>query len=106
MAASIDGEDAADSSLRINFVFSDLGESYVLWLENAVLHFRKAPPDAAATATLTLTKPLFVRLMTGQAGARELLFSDESAVAGSRIDLGRLLLLIEKAPGKFPIVTP
>ena len=28
---------------------------HVLWIENAVLHFKKAPPDASANATLTLT---------------------------------------------------
>jgi len=106
MAAAIDGEAAAACPLTINFVFSDSGESYVLWIENAVLHFRKAPPDAAANATLTLTKPLFLRLMTGRAGARDLLFSADATITGSTIDLGRFLLLIEKAPGKFPIVTP
>lgn len=106
MAAAIDSEAAAGSALKINFVFSDLGESYVLWIENAVLHFRKSAPDPAAAATLTLTKPLFVRLMTGQAGVRDLVFSGDASITGSRIDLGRFLLLIEKAPGKFPIVTP
>jgi alkyl sulfatase BDS1-like metallo-beta-lactamase superfamily hydrolase len=106
MAAAIDGNEAENCRLKFNFVFSDTGESYVLWIENAVLHFRKAPPDAAASATLTLTKPLFLRLMTGRAGARDLLLSDEATITGSRIDLGRFLLLIEKAPGKFPIVTP
>lgn len=106
MAAAIDGGEAENCRLKLNFVFSDTGESYVLWIENAVLHFRKAPPDAAANVTLTLTKPLFLRLMTGRAGARDLLLSDEATITGSRIDLGRFLLLIEKAPGKFPIVTP
>jgi len=106
MAAAIDGGEAENCRLRLNFVFSDTGESYVLWIENAVLHFRRAPPDAAADATLTLTKPLFIRLMIGRAGARDLLLSDEATIEGSRIALGRFLLLIEKAPGKFPIVTP
>jgi alkyl sulfatase BDS1-like metallo-beta-lactamase superfamily hydrolase len=106
MAASIDGTAAATVRLKVNLVFSDLGESYVLWIENAVLHFRRAPPDAAADATLTLTKPLFLRLVTGRAGVRDLVFSGDATIAGSAIDLGRFFLLIEKAPGTFPIVTP
>lgn len=106
MAAAIDGEAAAGSRLKVNLVFSDLGESYVLWIENAVLHFRKAPPDAAANATLTLTKPLFLRLVTGQAGVRDLVFSGDATISGSALDLGRFFLLVEKAPGTFPIVTP
>lgn len=106
MAAAIDGEAAAGSRLKVNLTFSDLGESYVLWIENAVLHFRRAPPDAAADATLTLTKPLFLRLVTGQAGVRDLVFSGDATISGSALDLGRFFLLVEKAPGTFPIVTP
>jgi len=105
MAASIDGAKAAESNLKINITFSDLGETYRLWIENAVLHFRKGAPAPDANATLTLTKPFFIRMMTGQAGAKDMLFSSDVTTAGSTIDLGRFLLMIEKAPGTFPIVT-
>ncbi len=43
--------------------------------------------------------------MTGQAGASDLLFSGDVKTTGSKIDLGRFLLMIDKAPGAFPIVT-
>lgn len=105
MAAALDGPKAADADLKINLAFSDLGENYVLHVENAVLHHRKAPPAADASATLTLTKPFFLRMMTGSAGAKELLLSDQTRIEGSRIDLGRFFALLVKAPGTFPIVT-
>ena len=105
MAASIDGPRADGLKLSINLNFSDLGENHVLRLENAVLHHRKAPPDASANATLTLTKPFFLQMMTGGAGAKDLLLSDQTRIEGSRIDLGRFFAVIEKAPGNFPIVT-
>lgn len=105
MAASIDGAKAAGMKLRINLVFSDLNESYVLDLENAVLHHRKAAPAADANATLTLTKAFFLQMMTGQAGAKDLLLSDQTRIDGSKLDLGRFFALIEKAPGTFAIVT-
>jgi alkyl sulfatase BDS1-like metallo-beta-lactamase superfamily hydrolase len=105
MAASIDGNKAADAKLKINLVFSDLRESYVLQIENAVLHFRKAAPDKDANATLTLTKAFFLQMMAGQAGAKDLLLSDQTKIEGSKIDLGRFFSMIEKAPGTFPIVT-
>jgi alkyl sulfatase BDS1-like metallo-beta-lactamase superfamily hydrolase len=105
MAASIDGPKAGDANLKINLTFSDLKETYVLQLQNAVMHFRKAQPDATANATLTLTKPFFLKMMTGQAGAKDLLLSDQTKIEGSKIDLGRFFGLIEKAPGTFPIVT-
>lgn len=105
MAASIDGKKAADANLKINLVFSDLKESYVLQIENAVLHFHKTPPAKDANATLTLSKPFFLQMMTGEAGAKDLLMSDQTKIDGSKIDLGRFFSLIEKAPGTFPIVT-
>lgn len=105
MAASIDGVKAANTNLKINLAISDLNETYQLWIENAVLHFRKAPPAIDANATLTLTKAFFIKMMTGQAGAKDLLFSSDVKTDGSTIDLGRFLLLIEKAPGAFPIMT-
>jgi alkyl sulfatase BDS1-like metallo-beta-lactamase superfamily hydrolase len=106
MAASIDGVAAADDRLRINLVLSDRGESHVLSLSDGVLHHRRAPPAADADATLAVSKDFFLRMMTGQAGAGDLLLSDEVDIEGDRIALARFLSRIEKADGRFPIVTP
>jgi len=76
----------------------------VLWIENAVLHYRKGPTAANANATLTVTKDLFVQLLGGTAGLKETLTSDDLKVDGSKIDLVRFLGLLEKAPGNFAIV--
>jgi alkyl sulfatase BDS1-like metallo-beta-lactamase superfamily hydrolase len=105
MAASIDGPAAEGMQLTINLTFSDLGETWVLRLDNAVLHHARGAADPAANATLTVTRPFFARMMSGQAGATDLLLSDETRIEGSRIDLARLFGLIERAPGTFPIVT-
>jgi alkyl sulfatase BDS1-like metallo-beta-lactamase superfamily hydrolase len=105
MAASIDAEAAGDLALTINLTFTDDAENWVLRLENGVLHHRRKTPDPAANATLALTRPFFLRLVTGGAGAADLLTSDEVEIGGSRIDLARFLRLLDKAPGTFPIVT-
>ena len=105
MAASLNGPKAAGLNLKINLIFSDLGESYVLQIENAVLHFRQAPGASDANASLTLTKAFFLRMMTGSAGAKDLLLSDQTRIEGSRIDLGRFFSLLDQAPGNFPLVT-
>jgi alkyl sulfatase BDS1-like metallo-beta-lactamase superfamily hydrolase len=70
-----------------------------------VLHHRQAPPAGDANATLQLTKPFFLQMLTGGAGAKDLLLSDQTKIEGSRIDLGRFFALLDKAPGNFPIVT-
>jgi alkyl sulfatase BDS1-like metallo-beta-lactamase superfamily hydrolase len=106
MAAALDGPAADGANLRINLVLTDTGESHVLWIEHAVLHHKKAPPASDANATLALTHAMFVRLVAGAAGAKDLLLSDEVKVTGSRLDLGRFFGLLDKAPGTFAIVTP
>ena len=105
MAAGLDGPAADGKNLKVNLVLTDLGESHVLWIENAVLHHRKAQPAADANATLTLTQPIFIKMMAGTAGVKDTLMSDDLKVEGSRIDLVRFFTLIDKAPGTFAIVT-
>ncbi|RTL42179.1 MAG: MBL fold metallo-hydrolase [Burkholderiales bacterium] len=105
MAAGLNGPAAEGKRYRINLVFTDRPESHVLWIENAVLHHRRAPPAADADATMTLTHGFFVRMMAGTVSATDLLLSDEVRVSGSGIDLARFLSLIDKAPGTFQIVT-
>ena len=105
MAAGLNGPAAEGKDYKINLQFTDIKQSYVLWIENAVLHFKRAEPAADANATLTLTQGFFVRMMAGTAGAKDMLTSDELKVTGSKIDLVRFLRLIDKAPGTFPIVS-
>jgi len=49
---------------------------------------------------------MFVRMVAGAAGAKDLLLSDQVRVSGSRVDLGRFFALLDKAPGTFAVVTP
>lgn len=105
MAAGLDGPAAEGKNLKVNLVLSDTKESYVLWIENAVLHYKKSEPATDANATLTLTKGFFIKMMAGTAGVKDFLFSDELKIDGSKIDLVRFLTLIDKAPGTFAIVT-
>lgn len=105
MAAGLNGPEAEDVDMAINLVLTDSGESFVLWIENAVLHHRSGEA-ADANATLKLTKAMFVQMMAGAAGATDLLLSSDVDIDGSRIDLGRFLGLIDKPTGTFAIVTP
>lgn len=105
MAAGLDGPAADGKDLKVNLVLSDTKESFVLWIENAVLHYQKAAPAADANATLTLTKPIFIKMMAGTAGVKDTLLSDDLKIGGSKIDLVRFFGLIDKAPGTFAIVT-
>jgi alkyl sulfatase BDS1-like metallo-beta-lactamase superfamily hydrolase len=106
MAVRLKGEDAEGVELSVNIVFTDLGESYLLSVSNSVLHHDPSAADADADATLRLTHPIFVRLLTGQAGLKDLLLSDEVKLEGSKLDLAKFFSLLDKPQGKFNIVTP
>lgn len=105
MAARIDGPAAARQDRKLNFVFTDLGRSFVLELENGVLNYREGPPVADADVTVRITRELWLRLATGQAGLRELVFSDDLEVEGSRMSLLGFFRLMETPEAAFPIVT-
>ena len=55
---------------------------------------------------MKLTRALFLRLATGQVGLRELIFSDELDVDGSRTALLSFFRLLDPVDPNFPIVTP
>ncbi len=106
MAVRLNGPDAEGVELKVNFVFTDLGESYLLDISNAVLHHRPSLPDAPADATLRMTHGMFLSLLLGQAGLKDLLLSDEIELEGSKLDLLRFFSLLDKPEGRFNIVTP
>jgi alkyl sulfatase BDS1-like metallo-beta-lactamase superfamily hydrolase len=106
MAVRLDGPAAAGKTMVLNIIFTDIGESHVLTLKNAVLHHRASAPDPEADVTLKITHDLFVRMLTGRAGLKETLFSDQLDVSGSRTDLLAFLLLLDRPDGDFNIVMP
>ncbi len=106
MAARLNGPDAEGVELRVNFVFTDLGQSHLLEISNAVLHHWPSDPETEASATLKLTHDLFLQMITGKAGMAELLLSDDLELAGSKLDLVRFFSLFDKPEGRFSIVTP
>jgi alkyl sulfatase BDS1-like metallo-beta-lactamase superfamily hydrolase len=106
MAVRLNGPKADGKNLTINLKFTDIGESYVLHVDNAVLHHRMAPPDPDANATLNITHAMFLRMATNTAGIKEFLFSDDIKIEGSKIDLVRFFALLDRPEGMFNIVTP
>jgi alkyl sulfatase BDS1-like metallo-beta-lactamase superfamily hydrolase len=107
MATRLNGPKAAEHEpLTLNFTFTDAGETHVLELGNGVLHHHRREADPNAAATVTLTRDFFLKLGTGQVGLKDLAFSDQLEVEGSRTALLSFLMLLDRPEGNFPIVTP
>ena len=106
MAVRLNGPKAEGKEMNINILFTDINESYVLTLKNSVLHHKKSPPYYKANVSLNVTHDLFVRLLTGKASIRETVFSDKLSINGSRIDLIKFFMLLDKPATNFNIVEP
>jgi len=106
MAVRLNGPDAAGKEMTINVTFTDLNENHVLTLENSVLHHRKAAPVPEANASVKITHGLFIDMLVGKVGIKDMVFSDDLEVDGSKMNLIGFLRLIEKPDGRFSIVTP
>ena len=105
MAASLNGSKAADHPMVINLSFTDLNQNYVLQIENGVLHFKKTAPSPQVDASLSLTKAFFLKMMTGEAGAKDLLLSDQTKITGSQLSLLQFFSMLEKPPTQFSVVS-
>jgi alkyl sulfatase BDS1-like metallo-beta-lactamase superfamily hydrolase len=106
MSVRLDPQEAEGVDMTVAISFSDLEESYLLSVKNSVMHHRQTDALAQANASLHLTHELFVRMLTGDAGLRETLTSDELEVTGSVLDLVRFFTLFSNQEGLFNIVTP
>lgn len=106
MAVRLNAGDAEGESMTIKVTFTDLEESYLLTLNNSVLHNQLTDQDTPADASLLLTRPLFVDILVGNAGLKELLFSDDIRFEGSKLDLIGFFSMLDKPDGRFNIVAP
>ena len=106
MATRLNADKAEGKKLTINMVFTDLGETHVLRLNNSVLRHEKGERDKNADATLNVTHDLYLKMALNKAGLKDTLLSDDLKVQGSRLKLLSFLRLFDKPDGKFNIVTP
>lgn len=104
MAVRLNGDKAAGEKAQIKVHFTDRNESFLLSLDNSVLQHKKVSADAQADATLNISHTLFIDVVIGRAGIKEVVFSDDLEVDGSRLDLLNFLRLFDQPKGAFPIV--
>lgn len=106
LAVTLDGEKADGRNFTLTIDFTDLDEVHTLELANAVLHHRTGASGLEPDATIKITHELFIKLLTGGAGAKDIIFSDDVSVSGSRMDLVRFFGLLDPPDPVFEIVRP
>lgn len=106
LAVRLNGPKADGKTLHFNLHFSDLETSYLMVIENAVLHAFENKQTDTPSAELTLTSIDFKRMMLGLTTAVDLIADGNLALNGNLAALADLGSLFDQFPRRFPIVTP
>lgn len=104
-AVHLIGDEAATADLRIDFDFTDTGQTWTMWIANGVLNAR---PGASDRTQLTITGPkaALVGALLTPATAAQLARSGAIALDGDETVLHTLAQLLDDFDPDFPVVTP
>ncbi len=106
LAVRLDGPAAEGESMVLNFEFTDIGESHVVVVENAVLHHYQEPARDGADATLRLSRAAWNSLATRSAKIQDLVLAGEIGLDGNPLTLARFFGLLDQPEPTFEIVRP
>ena len=104
-AVHVIGDRAVDVDLRIDFEFTDLDETWSVWVKRGVLNARKG---AGANPQLTVSGPkaALVGALLQPAGASQLVQAGKIQLSGDEAVLATLGSVIDTFDPSFNIVTP
>ena len=104
-AVHVIGEEAAKADVRIDFAFTDLGETWTMWVRRGVLNARRgASPDAQLT--VSGPKAALVGVVLQPAAAGKLAQAGKIPLDGDQSVLATLAGLMDEFDPNFNMVTP
>lgn len=106
LAMRLNGPRAEGLDLRLNWQFTDTGETALLTLEHAVLSHRLGVQHPQAQATLQLTRATLNDVMLQKTSFAEAVQTGRLAVDGDGQALATLLGLLDSFERMFPVVGP
>ncbi len=103
LSVRLNGAKAAARDLALSLVFTDTGETFGVFVENAVLRHRAGA--AAGAPTVSLTRSALVSLVVGEI-TLEAALADGSVTVGDSADFAQLLTWLDRFDFWFEIVLP
>ena len=105
VAIHVIGDEAADADPRIDFTFTDLDETWTVWVKRGVLNARRgASPDTQLT--VSGPKPALVGVLLKPAAAGALAPAGKITLDGDETALDVLAGVLDDFDPNFNIVTP
>lgn len=106
LSVRLNGPKAGAKRYTFNVSFTDTGETYLLSLENAVLHHARGKKSAKPDASLTITKPAFAELVLHEKKLDALIAAKLASVDGDAAALVDFVELLDIFDFWFEIVMP
>jgi alkyl sulfatase BDS1-like metallo-beta-lactamase superfamily hydrolase len=106
LGVRLDGERAEGVRLVINWIFPDLGRTYVLNLEHSALTCLADRRSDAADATVTLERTVLNRLVLREVALGEAVAGGLVAIDGDADKVARLFTLLDDFALMFEVVEP
>jgi len=106
LSVQLDAGKAEGESLKLNVLFTERKQNFVLTIRNSVMYYREAPVDDTADVTINTTQKMFVGILVGQVGIKDMIASDHLSVNGSMLKLLKFFSLLGESNEDFQIVFP
>ena len=106
MGISLNGPRAEGKTMVINWNFTDVGEKYVMNLENCALTQRSGVQSPRADVTVTLTRAVFDAITLKQTTFEKEITAGKIKIVGNASKLAELMGMMDTFNSDFNIVTP
>ena len=105
LAVRLDSEKAAGKKMKIGFNFTDINESYTLFMENATLNNRRGIDDDVES-TIVIARATLDKILLGKLSVEQGLKSGAIKVEGAKGKFKELQEMLVDFEFWFNIVTP
>ena len=106
LAVRLNGEKAEGVRFVLNWILPDLGQRYVLTLQNCALTYLAERQSDQADATVTLARPVLDRLVLRELTIGAAIDQGLVAIAGSRERVAQLFGLLDDFALMFDVIEP
>jgi alkyl sulfatase BDS1-like metallo-beta-lactamase superfamily hydrolase len=106
LSVNLDAVKAEGKVLRLNILFTERDQNFVLTLRNSVMYYREAAFDKEADASVKITQAMFVDILVGEVGISDMITSDQLSIDGSTLKLLTFFSLMGESNDNFNIVLP
>jgi alkyl sulfatase BDS1-like metallo-beta-lactamase superfamily hydrolase len=106
MGVQLNGPKAAGKTITLNWTQPDTKATFVLKVDNAVLHYKQGAPDPKADATLTMPRERYNAILLGTTTLDAETKAGHAKVTGNAAQLTEFLGMLDTFNPMFNVVTP